>query len=186
MMSKFGKGLKELPWMALARSKIGIEEIKGSRHNPVIIKWLDEMGQFSNEARAWWRDDETPWCGLFVGWILGKSGRYVVKEWYRAKEWASPKLTRLTKPAYGCLAVLDRKGGGHVGFVVGKTSNGKILLLGGNQGDMVQISAFDPGRITSYEWPSFWIDGEPLPSKPSEGRYELPILASDGKEVSLS
>ena len=51
-----------------------------------------------------------------AGCLLAGSwpGRYVVREWYRAKEWANPLLTKLNAPAYGCIAVLDRTGGGHV------------------------------------------------------------------------
>ncbi len=170
----------ELAWVKLAREYVGLKEVKGVRHNPTIIKWLDEMGQFSNEAHAWWRDDETPWCGLFAGWIMGKSGRYVVKEWYRAKEWASPFLVELAEPACGCIAVLDRTGGGHVGFVVGKDSRGNIMLIGGNQNDSVSIAAFAPSRITGYYWPSRWHNGKPLRSAPALHRYDLPLLHSDG------
>ena len=176
----------ELEWVRRARSYIGLREVKGTQHNPAIIKMLDEMGRFSNEARAWWRDDETPWCGLFVGHVLGQSGRYVVKEWYRAKEWATPLMTQLEKPAYGSIAVLSRHGGGHVGFVVGTNPKGQVMLLGGNQGDMVQVSAFAPSRIDGYYWPSRWIDGAPIRSWPASGRYDLPLLASDGKSVTLS
>ena len=51
----------------------------------------------------------------------------------RAKEYAFAGK-RLTKPAYGCLVVFTRQGGGHVGFVVGKDKAGNLLVLGGNQG----------------------------------------------------
>ena len=178
--------MKELNWVNIARQFIGLREVKGEKHNPAIIQMLGEMGKFSDEARAWWRDDETPWCGLFVGYVMGKSGRFVVKEWYRAKEWASPLLTKLNSPAYGSIAVLARHGGGHVGFVVGKDAAGNIMLLGGNQGDMVQISPFKPDRIDGYYWPSRWTDGAPMRSYPVNERYDLPLLASDGKQVSMT
>lgn len=171
--------MNELPWMGLARTYVGLREVKGTKHNPKLIAMLDRMGTYSKESKAWWRDDETPWCGLFVGYIMGESGRYVVKEWYRAKEWASREMTRLSHPAYGCIAVLDRVGGGHVGFVAGTDSKGRIMLIGGNQGDMVNIAAFDPSRITGYYWPSRW-DGKVLHSIPFEGRFNLPVLKHDG------
>lgn len=178
--------MEELSWVNVARQFIGMREVKGVKHNPAIIQMLDDMGEFGDEAKAWWRDDETPWCGLLVGYVMGKAGRYVVKEWYRAKEWASPLLTKLNTPAYGSIAVLSRHGGGHVGFVVGKDANGNIMLLGGNQGDMVQISPFKPDRIDGYYWPSRWIDGTPIQSYPADIRYDLPVLSSDGKQVSMS
>lgn len=178
--------MKELNWINTARKFLGLREIKGSRHNPAIIKMLDALGKYGNEAKAWWRDDETPWCGVFVGYILGESGRYVVKEWYRAKEWVSPDMTKLDAPAYGSIAVLSRTGGGHVGFVVGKDANGNIMLLGGNQGDMVKISPFAASRIDGYYWPSRWIDGAPMKSIPYPNRYDLPLLESDGEEESMT
>ena len=178
--------MNELPWIKLARAYLGPKEVKGTQHNPTIIHMLDKMGSYQKEARAWWRDDEQPWCGLFVGFILGESERYVVKEWYRAKEWANPLLTKLNAPAYGAIAVLSRQGGGHVGFVVGTDVQGNIMLLGGNQGDMVQISPFKPDSIDGYYWPSRWIDGAPVRSYPAEHRYDLPLLSSDGKQVSMA
>ena len=178
--------MSELNWINTARQYIGLQEVKGTKHNPTIIQMLNEMGSFSNEAKVWWRDDDTPWCGLFVGYVLGKSDRFVVKEWYRAKEWASPLMTKLSTPAYGSIAVLSRQGGGHVGFVVGTDAQGNIMLLGGNQSDKVQISPFKPDRIDGYYWPSRWMYGEPMKSYPDAQRYDLPLLSSDGKQVSMT
>lgn len=111
-------------------------------------------------------------CGTFVGYCLFKANRNRPQHWYRAKAYGEGYGTRLDKPAYGCLAVLTRKGGGHVAFVVGKDKNGNILLLGGNQGDMVNIAAFPPSRITAYVWPEKE-DGSK--STPSPERYNLQI-----------
>lgn len=172
--------MTELPWIKLARSYVGLKEIKGVRHNPTIIEWLEEMGSFQKEARSWWKEDETAWCGLFLGWIIGKSGRYVTKEWYRAREWVDVKQTKLDKPAYGCIAVMQN----HVGFVVGEDANGNIMLLGGNQGDMVKISPFKLSGFIGFYWPSRWIDGAAMVSVPYEHRYKLPKLQSGGKQVS--
>lgn len=88
-----------------------------------------------------------------------------------------------------CLWVYCRAiatGGGHVGFVVGTDAQSNIMLLGGNQGDMVQISPFKPDRIDGYYWPSRWIDGAPMRSYPADQRYDLPLLSSDGKQVSMT
>ena len=84
--------------------------LKGVKHNPTIIKWLDDMGKYGTENKAWWRDDETSWCGLFVGHCLGEAGRYVVKNWFRAREWDNAQLmTKLDKPAYGCIVTFTRR-----------------------------------------------------------------------------
>ncbi|HHU2470361.1 TPA: TIGR02594 family protein, partial [Escherichia coli] len=61
---------------------------------------------------------------------------------------------KLDTPAYGCIVVFTRVGGGHVGFVVGRRANGDLLVLGGNQGDAVNIRAFPTSRVSGYRWPA--------------------------------
>lgn len=169
--------LNDLAWIKNLSHFIGLKEIPGSKHNVVIQNWLKNMGCYSREQRSWWRDDETPWCGLAVGHALGVSGRFVVPYWFRAKAWADEQyMTKLDKPAFGCIAVKSRQGGGHVFFVVGMDQKGRILGLGGNQGNQVSIVPFNKSEIDSYWWPSKW-DGERcIKSIPSLKRYQLSNL----------
>lgn len=154
-----------LPWIAEANKHIGLAEIPGVKHNPIIQNWLIRL-------KAWWNDDETPWCGTFVAHCLKESKRAIPKHWYRAKAYADYG-TRLSKPAYGCLAVMSRQGGGHVGFVVGEVAKGgDLLILGGNQGNKVSIARFSRSRITAYVWPE---NENGTKSTPLPGRYDLPI-----------
>jgi surface antigen len=89
-------------------------------------------------------------------------------------------MTPLAEPAYGCIVTFTRKGGGHVGFVVGATADGKLLVLGGNQGNTVSIAAFDHARVTGYFWPSIWNGKSAVKSTPNSSRYQLPTLAHRG------
>ena len=173
--------MTELPWIKEAREHNGLKEIVGGKHNPTLLAMLKVMGSFSSESRAWWQDDETPWCGLFVGYTQGIAGRYVIKEWFRAKSWQSDQLTKLDKPAYGCIVTFTREGGGHVGYVIGQDKQGNLMVLGGNQRNMVCILPFAVKRATCYYWPSRWIEGKCAKSVPDAGRYKLPLLNSDGK-----
>jgi uncharacterized protein (TIGR02594 family) len=132
-------------YLDIARSQIGVTEIKGPQHNKIISMWLKMLN-------AWWGDDETPWCGVFVGYCLKESGLPIVKNYMRAKAWLEYG-TPLNAPKTGCLAIFDRKGGGHVGFVIGKTPNGSLLILGGNQGDTVCIKPFSVDRVVGYRMP---------------------------------
>lgn len=175
---------KDLPWILEARKHIGVlEDISKSKHHPKILEWLSEMGTFNGEAKPWWNNDEVPWCGLAVGICLGRTNRYVVKEWYRANAWASPHLTKLSKPAYGCIIVMNRTGGGHTGFVVGIDQYGNLMVWGGNQSNRVSIIPFSQDRLktATYWWPSVWRNGEIIKSRPLSYRYDLPLLSSDGK-----
>ena len=164
--------MTELPWIAEARKNIGLKEIVGPKHNSTIIKWLTKL-------KAWWRDDETPWCGVFVAHCLEEAGRPIPQHWYRASAYATYG-TKLSKAAYGSIAVLTRTGGGHVAFVVGKDAKGNYLLLGGNQGNQVSISAFAPARISAFVWPDKSIG---IPSMPTAERY---VLASGRAAQSTS
>lgn len=175
--------MQELAWISEARKHVGLkEDTSKSKHNPTILYMLSKMGKYSGESKAWWAEDETAWCGLFVGYCLGESGRHVIKEWYRARAWESVEMTKLSQPAYGCIVTFTRQGGGHVGFVVGKDKLGNLMVLGGNQSNSVSITPFAVSRVTGYYWPSMWdaqIKTKTL-STPAAGRYDLPLLDSNG------
>lgn len=161
----------ELKHVAVARKYIGLREIKGVKHNPTILA-LTVKAFAAHGKRSWINDDETPWCGSFLGGVFAEAGlgKKIPKEFYRAREWESAG-TKLTRPAYGCVVTFTRDGGGHVGIVVGKTKAGMLKVLGGNQSDAVNIADFDPKRVTSYRWVSSG-------SVPHEHRYDLPVLAA--------
>lgn len=58
-----------------------------------------------------------------------------------------------TRPFFS-LSLKNRKGGGHVCFVVGKSRGGKYLYcLGGNQGDAVSIGKYRKNVFTDFRLP---------------------------------
>lgn len=132
-------------WLRIARQDIGLTEIKGQPTAPRITQWLKSL-------KAWWSDDETPWCGTAVAAWMTACGIQPPKAWYRAKAWSDWGVP-LASPAQGCVVVFERVGGGHVGLVVGETIAGSLLVLGGNQNDSVRVSMFDRSRVLSYRWP---------------------------------
>lgn len=167
----------ELAWIAEGRKFIGLKEKSGKNDHPKL-----DAGWLSFGAE--WLQGQA-WCGLYVAHCLRASGRYVVPLWYRAKSWENENLTKLDKPAYGCIVTFTRAGGGHVGFVVGVDRQGNIMVLGGNQSNAVSIVPFAPSRVTGYYWASMLIDGKPVKSVPASHRYDLPLLNSSG-QVSIN
>ncbi|RWX72611.1 TIGR02594 family protein [Mesorhizobium sp. M2A.F.Ca.ET.039.01.1.1] len=158
-------------WIATARKYVGQREIKGPHHNPHILEWWKDIG-------APFKDDETAWCGAFVGGVLAETG--IKPPPGAASSQAYLKMpVKLDRPAFGCVVVFWRNsptsGLGHVGFVVGKDQHGNIMVLGGNQGDTVSIKPFalsgPNARIKGFRWPGI----APYPE-----RYNLPLLNSDG------
>lgn len=133
-------------WLQLARSFIGLREVKGGQHAPEIVQFWKDI------KRGGIKDDETPWCAAFVGAMLERAG-------IRSSRFESAKSylqwgELLTEPCLGCIVVFTREGGGHVGFVVGMDKAGNLLVLGGNQGDAVNIKAFPLARVSGYRAPS--------------------------------
>lgn len=133
-------------WLIEAEKHVGLAEIPGKEHNPTVLAWLKTLG-------AWWSEDETPWCGTFVAHAMRTAGIQLPKAWYRAKAWAD--WGRPVEPCLGCVVVFERQGGGHVGFLVGRDSAGRLMVLGGNQRNGVNVAPFLPDRAIAYRWPLF-------------------------------
>lgn len=135
------------PWYVLAKTFIGLREVKGKKHHPKIVTWWEKI-------KTPFRDDETPWCAAYVGAMLEdcgiKSTRSAAARSYN--NWGQ----KLDTPTLGCIVVLWRGKpdgwSGHVGFFAGFDAKGNILILGGNQGDAVNIKAFPKSRLLSYRW----------------------------------
>lgn len=144
----------EPPWLVLARAQLGVTEIPGKDTAPQIRRWLIA-------ARAWWQDDEQPWCGTFIAGMLKETGYAPPANAFRAKAYLDPTWgLLLTTPVLGCVLVFERKGGGHVTFAVGHDRLGYLLGLGGNQREpgakhtgAVTISRFSPDRLLAAIWP---------------------------------
>ncbi len=143
------------PWLPIARSYLGVIETPGPGTTPIIGQWLKRL-------KAWWTGDDVPWCGVFAADCVTEAGLEPPKQWYRAKAWASWGVP-LTAPCLGCIVVFERQGGGHVGFVVGRDPRGRLMVLGGNQGDKVSIVPFDPTRVIALRWPAGDFERLPLP-----------------------
>lgn len=133
-----------LAWMAYALTLIGVREVPGPGNSTVIAGWLKSL-------KAWWYDDATPWCGVFVAHVMQKAGKPLPKHWYRAKGWL--EWGQACAPVYGAVGVLDREGGGHV-ILITKASKRFVWGVGGNQRDQVGEGKFDRGRVLGFRWPA--------------------------------
>ena len=144
----------ELLWIAIAKKELGVLEIKGNIHNPRIIEYHSTTGKF--------KDDETAWCSSFVNWVMTQAGikgtnSAAARSW---KDWGQ----KLDKPAYGCIGVhIKPNGYGHVGFIVGKTENGYLVSLGGNQNDSVKHTAYSKNFFQYFAYPKEYVPNYTLP-----------------------
>jgi uncharacterized protein (TIGR02594 family) len=153
-----------MKWLTEARSLIGTRELPGAANNPVIMAWGNRLG--ARILGIAYGADSIPWCGLFAAHCVAQAGHKPPPIAIRAKAWATfgfalPLTT--TRPPLGATAVLTRKGGGHVGFVVAVHSNGDLDILGGNQGDAVNVRRFPRARLIALRWPNGAALADPAP-----------------------
>lgn len=111
--------------------------------NPRIIEYHDATSLSSD-------DEETPWCAAFVNWVLSQAG---IKGTGLANAKSFLKWGKATDtPSKGCIVVFDRGSNpaqGHVAFYVSETPT-HICVLGGNQGDEVNISKYPKEKLKGY------------------------------------
>ncbi|HHZ7293705.1 TPA: TIGR02594 family protein [Morganella morganii] len=147
--------MTEPKWITEARKEIGVSEHTAAGSAAVDQMWIDsKLRGLVGTAR------KVPWCAGFVNACLERAGIRSTRS-DSSRSYLSFG-DALKAPAYGCIVTFSRTGGGHVGFVVGKTESGQLMVLGGNQSDAVNIKAFGTERVTGYRWPS----GEPVDNRP--------------------
>jgi uncharacterized protein (TIGR02594 family) len=124
----------------LAQRFVGVKETPGATSTPLVLAMLQLDGD-------WPKDDAVPWCSgfcNFVAWLLRlpRSKSLAARSWLEVGR----PITLEEARAESDIVVLERDGGGHVGFFAG-LANEQVLLLGGNQKDAVNVSAFPRARV---------------------------------------
>jgi uncharacterized protein (TIGR02594 family) len=108
------------------------------------------------EARRWLGTNPTNrsslWCAAFMNFVLQRAGHEGTGS-NLAKSFASLGR-RVSGPQVGAIAVMSRRGGGHVGVVSGVDSAGNPIIISGNsRGRKVAEHAYPRGRIYAYVMP---------------------------------
>lgn len=92
------------------------------------------------------------WCARFMNMVLEKTGHHGTGS-DMARSFASYGQ-RVSGPQVGAIAVMGRRGGGHVGVVSGVDAQGNPILISGNNGNRVREAAVSRGRIYAYVMPN--------------------------------
>ena len=108
------------------------------------------------EARRWIGTNPTNrsslWCATFMNFVLQRTGHGGTGSNF-AKSFASFGQ-RVSGPQVGAIAVMSRKGGGHVGLVSGIDAAGNPVIISGNsRGRRVAETVYPRGRVYAYVMP---------------------------------
>ncbi len=90
------------------------------------------------------------WCGAFMDLVLKRTGH--AGGGNLASAYARYG-TRVDGPQVGAIAVMGRRGGGHVGVVSGVDPNGNPIIVSGNHNRTVAESVYPRRRISAYVLP---------------------------------
>jgi uncharacterized protein (TIGR02594 family) len=131
--------------LEVAFGEYGVKGIPGASHSSQILRYFSNLGFKSI------KDDETAWCAAFVNWCFWKrelkgTGSLMARSFLTfGRRTLAPKL--------GDLAVFWRGSKdsiyGHVGFFI-KEDKDVVYVLGGNQSNAVNITAFPKSQVLEY------------------------------------
>ncbi len=130
----------------IALSQYGYKEVVGRAHNPHILKYFDATNSASVAI-----EDETSWCSAFVNWVA-KEANVERSKALNARSWLKIGI-EVKEPTIGDVVVFWREAKtswkGHVAFFIRKTDT-DIYVLGGNQSNSVNISAYPIGQLLAF------------------------------------
>ena len=92
------------------------------------------------------------WCARFMNMVLQREG-YRGTGSDMARSFASYGQ-RISGPQVGAIAVMGRRGGGHVGIISGIDAEGNPIMISGNNGNRVREAPVSRGRIYAYVMPT--------------------------------
>ena len=90
------------------------------------------------------------WCGAFMDMVLKRTGHPGGGNLARGY---SHYGRHISGPQVGAIAVMGRRGGGHVGVVSGIDANGNPIIVSGNHNHTVAESVYPRSRISAYVMP---------------------------------
>jgi uncharacterized protein (TIGR02594 family) len=92
------------------------------------------------------------WCARFMNMVLERTGHHTT-----GSDMASSFARygqRVSGPQVGAIAVMGRRGGGHVGIISGIDAQGNPIMISGNNGNRVREAPVSRGRIYAYVMPN--------------------------------
>lgn len=132
----------------IAAAEIGITEVEGGLSNPRILEYAKVAG-----FDGWYHNDDTPWCSVFLNWAAEVAGLQRTRDG-RASSWKNLGQEP-THPEPGDIALFVPVPNAthitHVGIYLGYAQDkSRVYVLGGNQSDQVNITAFSTDTLVGF------------------------------------
>lgn len=148
-------------WLKDAFSHLGLAEIPGVDHNPLIIEMAAAVGAGQVV------DDETSWCAIFANWLGQRAGFPVTKAPTLARSFLDWGSDATNDPQRGDFVVIKRgteKWQGHVFLWLGDDGD-RIWGIGGNQGKVgaVTVASFAKSSLLGIRRPPIAAEAYPEP-----------------------
>jgi uncharacterized protein (TIGR02594 family) len=92
------------------------------------------------------------WCARFMNMVLQRTGHTGT-----GSDMASSFARyghRVSGPQVGAIAVMARRGGGHVGIITGVDSAGNPIMISGNNGNRVRELPISRNAVYAYVMPT--------------------------------
>jgi uncharacterized protein (TIGR02594 family) len=131
---------------SLSAAPGGMAASSGFGSSNVVAEARRFIGSGNPTSRA------TLWCARFMNMVLQHLGYHGTGS-DAASSFASYGH-RVSGPQVGAIAVMSRRGGGHVGVVSGIDGRGNPILVSGNNGNRVREAPVSRGRIYAYVIPT--------------------------------
>jgi uncharacterized protein (TIGR02594 family) len=130
-------------WLKDAFSHLGLAEIPGVDHNPLILEMFAEVGFPGVDA------DETSWCAAFANWLAQRAGMPTTGA-LTARSFLNWGSDATAAPRRGDFVVIKRGSEswqGHVFLWLGDDGD-RIWGIGGNQGKIGAVTVTSFARST--------------------------------------
>jgi uncharacterized protein (TIGR02594 family) len=144
-------------WLRIAKGEMWQREVAGQPANPRIVEYHGTTSLSAALAQS----DETAWCSSFINWVFRQMG-VVGTNNALAASWIN--WGTATTAQAGAITVIysaaaanssTTRSGNHCAFLVSETDT-HYVLLGGNQGNAVQVKEFakQTWELKAYRWPT--------------------------------
>ena len=147
--------------LQIAAREVGVAEIPGPGHNPRIEDYNRAMSLPFPPT-----DNDIPWNGQFLGWVVKQAGYDEVPDSAVSRRWESwgqSSEDAVGDWTVGCIMVAWRvnanAGTGIAGIYLGDKDDQNVRILAGNVFNKVDATTIPKKRVTACRLPS---DYEPV------------------------